>query len=139
MNSERPRPVPDLQTEPYWHGLRRRVLLTQFCDACSLHVHPSQPCCPSCLNVDLRWTEIVGRGTVVGFCTVAQPFVGLPAPYDVVRVALADAPEVELVGNLVGRRDTAGRIEIGARVGVVYETVDDDLVLAQFELTTSGA
>jgi uncharacterized OB-fold protein len=142
MTAERPRPVLDLQTEPYWQGLRRKVLLVQFCEKCSVHVHPSKPCCPQCLGTDLRWTEVTGAGVVVGYCTVAQPFVGLAAPYDVVRVSLLDAPEVLLVANLTGRPASAGAtsdIPIGARVDVVYEVVDDDLVLAQFELAASGA
>jgi hypothetical protein len=45
------------------------------------------------------------------------------------------------VANLVGppAADVASSsIAIGARVGVVYEAVDDDLVLAQFQLAASG-
>jgi uncharacterized OB-fold protein len=141
VTTDRPRPVPDQQTEPYWQGLRRKVLLVQFCDKCSVGVHPSKPCCPQCLSTDLRWTEVSGAGIIVGYCTVAQAFVGLAAPYDVVRVALLDAPEVELVANLVGRPavDVASSgVPIGARVDVVYEALGDDVVLAQFQLAASG-
>lgn len=136
----RPRPVPDLQTQPYWDGLRAERLLTQYCDTCSRHVHPAQPCCPTCLNVELRWVEVSGAGVIAGYCTMGQPFVGIRAPYDVVRVGLSDAPGVELIGNLVGRADSASAapIEVGAPVGVVFEKVDDDLVLAQFALAGSG-
>jgi uncharacterized protein len=132
--ADRPRPVPDLQTELYWEGLRHKVLLVQFCDRCSVHVHPWKPCCPECLNTELRWTEVGEAGLVVGYCVVAQPFVGLAAPYTVVRVSLLDAPEVELIANLVGE---GAEVAVGAHVKVVYEVVDDDLVLAQFELTAS--
>lgn len=133
MTPARPRPIPDLQTEPYWQGACRKVLLVQYCEPCSERVHPSRPCCPNCLNTELGWVEVSGAGTVISYCIVAQSFVtGVTAPYVAVRVALADAPTVELVANLVGptRFDAA----IDAPVHVVFEEIDADLVLPQFEL-----
>ena len=137
MTTDRPRPVPDLQTEPYWQGARSKALLVQECDDCSERVHPSSPCCPNCLNVDLRWIQVSGAGVVVGYCRVAQPLVaGVETPYVVVSVSLLDAPEVELIANLVGRE--ISDIAVGAPVHVTYDVVDDDVVLPQFELTASA-
>jgi uncharacterized protein len=138
MSAGRPRPIPDLQTEPYWQGLRRRALLVQLCEVCSVHVHPLLPCCPVCLETDLSWVQIEGAGLIVGHCTVAQPFVpGIVTPYVVIRVSLLAAPEVELIANMLGGDEPTPAI--GSPVHVVYDVVDDDLVLAQFELTPSAA
>jgi len=69
---------------------------------------------------------------------VAQPFVpGIATPYVIVRVSLSGAPEVELVANIVGKPTTA--LAVGAQVHIVYDEVDDDLVLANFELVANVA
>jgi uncharacterized OB-fold protein len=137
VTANRPRPVPDLQSAPYWKGLLRKVLLVQECGNCAVRVHPSLPCCPRCLNTDLRWVEVCGDGVVVGFCVVAQQFVvGFKTPYSVIRVSLCDAPEVEFIANIASHR-IAG-IEVGARVHVWYDVVDDDLVLADYELAENA-
>jgi len=130
----RPRPVPYLQTEPYWRGLVRKVLLVQACANCSLRIHPAKPCCPNCLNTDLAWIEVSGAGVVVSHCIVAQPFVGgFKTPYVVVRVSLLDAPAVELIANIASHRITG--VGVGTLVQIWYDVVDDDLVLADFELS----
>jgi uncharacterized OB-fold protein len=133
----RPRPVPDLQTEPYWRGLLGKALLVQACESCSARIHPSMPCCPKCLNTDLAWIEVSGDAVVVSYCIVAQPFVaGFKVPYAVVRVSLVDAPDVELIANVASHR--VSDIEIGALLHVWYDVVDDDLVLADFDLVTNS-
>jgi uncharacterized OB-fold protein len=94
------------------------------------------PCCPNCLATDLEWVEVSGAGTVVSYCVVAQPFVaGMALPYVVVRVSLRDAPEVALIANLTG--DENFGVTIGALVDVVFEEIDDDVVLANFTLVAN--
>jgi len=90
------------------------------------------------LATDLNWVEVSGAGVVVGFCVVAQPFVaGFKTPYVVVRVSLLDAPEVELIANIASHRLSG--VAVGVLVHVWYDVIDDELVLADFELVEQVA
>jgi len=95
------------------------------------------PSCPHCLNIDLAWVEVSGDAVVVSYCIVAQPFVaGFKVPYAVVRVSLVDAPEVELIANVASHR--VSDIDVGTLLHVWYDVIDDDLVLADFDLVTNS-
>jgi len=81
---------------------------------------------------------VSGSGVVTGYCIVSQPFVaGFVTPYVVVRVSLIDALGVELIANFTGSATAA--IAIGARVHVVFDEIDDNVVLANFKLETNAA
>lgn len=138
MSSNRPRPVADLHSEPYWEALGRKILLVQACASCSRRIHPSAPCCSKCLSVELEWVEVGGEGVVVSYCVVAQPLVsGIAAPYVVLCVSLLDAPDVHLIANVAA--NSVSGVAVGARVHVVFDLIDDDFVLANFELVANAA
>jgi len=126
VSSNRPRPVADLHSEPYWEALGRKILLVQACASCSRRIHPSAPCCSKCLSVELEWVEVGGEGVVVSYCVVAQPL-----------VSLLDAPDVHLIANVAA--NSVSGVAVGARVHVVFDLIDDDFVLANFELVANAA
>jgi uncharacterized protein len=52
-----------------------------------------------------------------------------PAPYTIVLVELDDMPGIRLVGHLSGIRE----LRIGIPMRAVFERLDDDAVLPQWE------
>ena len=129
--------LPDLE-EPtaagFWAGTARGELLVQACDACGTWRMPPRPMCPVCRSVDVRWEPTSGLGTIWSFIVPHPPL--LPAyaalaPYNVIIVALDEAPAIRFVGNLLATPDGAineidpATIEIGEPVRVVFQQVDD--------------
>lgn len=95
--SERPLPVPTLETEPYWDGLKAGRLLIPACEDCGKHHFYPRPLCPFCGSERLQWTPVSGQGTVYSHTTVHRapsPAFADEVPYVVAIVALAEGPHM---------------------------------------------
>lgn len=90
--------------------------------------------CPVCRSTEVRWEPTSGLGTIWSFAVPHPPL--LPAyaalaPYNVIVVALDEAPTIRFVGNLLARPEGAineidpATIVIGEPVRVVYQQVED--------------
>jgi uncharacterized OB-fold protein len=135
MISERPIPLPDDATAPFWEACRRRELVMQRCAGCGALRFPPRPMCPRCQSLECDWAKASGRGTIYSFVIIHPPV--LPAfaartPFPVVLVALDDGPALRMIGNLV--EDPGARLQIGARVEVAFEDVAADVTLPQWRL-----
>ncbi len=129
--------LPDVDDEnaaPFWAGCARGELLVQECGSCGRLAHPPRPMCPHCNSLDRGWRAMSGLATVWSFVVPHPPL--LPAysalaPYNVIVVALDDAPTIRFVGNLLASPDGAineidpATIRIGEPVRVVFPLVDD--------------
>lgn len=129
--SERPLPVPDQDTQPYWEAARRHELLIQRCLACGEHYFYPRPHCPHCLSNRTEWVRASGRGTVYAFTVVHRP--PSPAfadrvPYVVALIDLAEGPR--LMSNVVGCAPDA--VHCGMAVEVAFEDVTPDIALPVF-------
>ena len=128
--SEKWLPIPDAETEEFWHGLARGVLLVRSCNSCSrLHYYP-RSFCPFCWSSDVAWREMSGRGTVYATTIVRQhglsPFKER-APYNISLVDLDEGPR--LLTNVVGCAPED--VHIGDTV-VLEPDVHDDIGLPLF-------
>ncbi|MDT0388423.1 OB-fold domain-containing protein [Streptomyces sp. DSM 41921] len=123
------RPVTDTDGAPFWEYAARGELRIQACAGCGELRFPPRPCCPHCQSFAADWRRMSGRGRVWSYVVAHPPL--LPdyaalAPYNVVVVALDEAPRIRLVGNLVAEPGAAlgslpaGRLRIGARVQVAF-------------------
>ena len=123
---------PDSVSRGYWESCARGVLSIQQCARCQTFRHLPRPTCPNCQSFDYVWTPVSGRGTIYSY-TIAHhpvhPALGDKVPYNVIVVALDDAP-VKLVSNLVGAPDQA--VTIGMPVEVVFEEARPGTVLPRF-------
>jgi uncharacterized OB-fold protein len=130
--AQRPVPVVDESTAPYWEAARREILAILRCSDCGRRRNPPSPVCPGCFSEAAEWQPVSGRGTVHQFTILRQPrvrgFEGA-VPYAVVVVELDEQPMLLFVANLVGV--DAGAARIGMRVQVTFEH-HDDFVLPQF-------
>ena len=123
-------PVTDADGAPFWEYAARGELRVQTCGDCAEPRFPPRPCCPHCQSFASEWRLMSGHGRIWSYVVPHPPL--LPdyaelAPYNVVVVALADAPRIRLVGNVVTGPGAALNsvppelIRIGARVRAVFD------------------
>lgn len=133
-----PEPVPaaDGLDADYWAALERDELVVQECRRCGTRQFPEW-ICHSCLGFDLAWVPVQPTGTVFSWERVwnpSHPAVRAALPYLVVLVELGDAPQVRMVGNLLG--DPSQTVRIDAPVHAVFEH-HPRFTLVQWRLTAS--
>ena len=126
----RPRMSPD--SKPFWDGCRAGRLLLPTCKSCGRAHLPAGPVCPFCLSDELEWKEAAGTGTVSTWVEVHKvwfPAFARDVPYNAIQVELDEGPR--LTARLVG----AGRKpQVGDRVRIAFDRVDDELTMPVFEL-----
>jgi uncharacterized protein len=126
--AERPFPVPDRDTAPFWEGARQGELRIQLCGSCGRHVFYPRAVCPHCLSDALEWVRASGRGTVYSFTVVhrtSEEFrAEVPFP-----VGLVDLDEGV---RMMARLDVADPV-VGMPVEVVFERVSEELSLPHFK------
>ena len=139
MIEERPLPLPDDATLPFWEACRRRELVMQRCAGCKKLRFPPRPMCPECQSFEHEWSPMSGRGTIYSFVVAHAPV--LPAfqarvPFPILLVELEEEPGLRIIGNLVGdlAGDVRAKLRIGARVEVVFEDVAEDVTLPQWKI-----
>jgi uncharacterized OB-fold protein len=118
-----PEPVPaaDGLDADFWAALERQEIVVQACRRCGTRQFPEW-ICHDCLSFDLTWVSVRPKGTIFSWGRVwnaSHPAVRAALPYLVVLVQLDDAPEVRMIGNLLG--DPMQSVEVDAPVDAVYE------------------
>jgi uncharacterized protein len=121
-----PRPLPLLTAEnrAFWTGGARGELMIQRCAACSTWFHPPAPVCPSCLSRDVAPRPASGGATLLTYSINHQRWLpGQIVPYVIAGVALGDAPDVQLVAELVDCPEK--ELSIGMSLQVTFKAIDD--------------
>lgn len=98
------------------------TLAVQRCTACATLQHPPEEICHACGAMTFDHVALAPRGTVYSYTVVhypANPALADAVPYTVVLVSLDEAPEVRVVGNLVG--GDPGEVHIGMPVEATWE------------------
>jgi uncharacterized OB-fold protein len=126
------RPQMNRDTAFFWEGTAAGELRIQKCNACGELRHPPGPMCPTCHAADRGHVVASGRGTVFSFLVHHAP--QLPGKALPATLALIELQEgVRMVGEVLSPPE--GGLSIGDPVRVVFEKIDDDLTLAQWEVT----
>lgn len=92
-----PMPEPDLESAPWWEGLRAHKILLQQCSDCGRPRFPPMPSCPWCASAAWHLKESPGRGAIYSFVTAHVPIspgYESPLPYTVATVELAEGPRL---------------------------------------------
>jgi uncharacterized OB-fold protein len=120
----------DRDTGGFFEAARRGELVVRVCDSCGALLHMPRAYCRACGSWEGRWQPVSGRGRLYSW-TVAEHQVhpAYPVPYTVVLVELEDMPAARLVGYLTGAPELAE----GHPMQVRFETLDDGVVLPQWE------
>lgn len=128
---EKPLPVIDGESRPFWQAAREKRLKIMRCRACGRHFFYPRELCPHCHSAAVEWTRASGRGTIYTF-TIARRPAG-PAfkpdvPYVVALVELDEGPR--LMTNIVAA--DVEKVRIGQKVEAVFEDVTDEVTLVKF-------
>lgn len=130
-DEQRPLPIPDPGTAPYWIGTREHKLKLPKCEDCGeVHFYP-RTLCPHCGSARLTWIDACGRGSVYSYTVVHRP--PSPAfkplvPYVVAVVALDEGPH--MMSNIGGC--SPADVHIGMAVEVAWEDLDPAATLPYF-------
>jgi len=136
--TERPLPVPDETSAPYWAAAAEHVLTVARCAACGQFSMPPDVVCPHCRSVEqqFEFTPVSGRGTVRSWTVVRQAF--LPGfeddlPFVLVDVELVEQKELRLIGRLLDGPEA--ELQVGAAVTVGFEDLAPGVAVPAFELS----
>jgi hypothetical protein len=107
---EKPYPVPDVETAPFWDAVAAGRLDIQRCRSCRRQVFYPRSLCRHCGGLDLEWVTVSGTGTVYSFTVVhrAPAEFQAEAPYVVALVELEEG--VRMLTRLVDVEPAAVRV-----------------------------
>ncbi|HZQ57077.1 MAG TPA: OB-fold domain-containing protein [Acidimicrobiales bacterium] len=114
-------PEPDIESAPWWDGLRAHRIVLQRCDDCGRARFPPMPTCPYCGSRAAAHFDARGSGTVYSYVTAHQrvsPDYDGDLPYTVATIELDEGVRV------LARIDPAASASIGDAVGATF--VDHD-------------
>ena len=130
--TQRPVPVPDEVSAPFWTAADNGSLVVQRCSTCQDLQYPPDITCQRCHGDDLSFIEVSGRGQVYSFATVDRAFHQAFAdrlPYVVALIELEEDSKVRLFTNIV---DTdLESVRVGMPVQVTFRATGDRM-LPQF-------
>ncbi|HRH87225.1 MAG TPA: Zn-ribbon domain-containing OB-fold protein [Rubrivivax sp.] len=130
---DKPLPIVDPESAPYWSALKERRLILKHCRDCGRHHFYPRALCPHCHSDALEWSDSRGTGSIYSY-TVARrpagPAFKADAPYVVAVVDLDEG--ARMMTNLV--TDDVESVRIGQRVAVHFDAVTDEVTLPRFKL-----
>jgi uncharacterized OB-fold protein len=138
--SQRPLPVPDEHSAPFWEAAAGHVLTVARCSKCRAFSVPIDIVCDHCHTTepDYSFEPVSGLGTVRSWTVIRQSF--LPGfddvlPFVLVDVELDEQPELRMVARLLG--DPGAPLQIGTRVKVAFEDLAPGTSVPAFVLDES--
>jgi len=133
---ERPAPVANELTKPFWDACNERRLVLQNCEACKrLHYPPTQKC-GKC-GGNLVWKEVKGRGHIDVYFVIRDSRIrGFRSaqPINFAVITLDEDPGINFLSNLPGT--PAGQVPVGAPVEVIFEQTGSGQLLPEWRVTT---
>jgi uncharacterized OB-fold protein len=132
---QKPLPIPNEDTKPFWDGLKEHRLRIQKCRQCGQFRFPPRVICPHCMSLESQWVEVKGMGTVYSFTIVHHAYT--PAyegeiPYVVAIVELEEG--IRLITNVIGCKPE--QVQIGMPVELAFEDVTPEFTLHKFRPMT---
>lgn len=131
----KPLPVPDPVTQPFWDSLKSHAAQIQYSPTAKRWVYYPRNVCPYTGSRELEWRPISGKGTVYAFTInyiARNPGGGFAAevPYAIVLVELEEGARI--MANLVDCPADPAKIKVGMPVELVYQDVNDTITLPAF-------
>jgi uncharacterized protein len=125
--TDRPVPLLDSVTRPFWEATKRSELLVQECPECGHRQFYPRSICTVCGAVP-GWMTSEGKGVVHTFTVVRQtgayPF-NQWTPYAIAVVELDEGPRI--MGGVIGC--AVDDVRIGMRVEVEFVSLNDEAAL----------
>jgi len=134
MSIEKPLPVIDHDSAPYWEAAHEGRLDIPLCGDCGKHHFYPRAICPYCHSDNLKFDTVSGRGEVHTF-TIARrpagPAFGDDVPYVVALIELEEGPR--MMSRI--QTDDPEKVRIGAKVEVTFVKATDEITFPYFQLT----
>jgi uncharacterized protein len=135
--ADRPVPVPDALSDPFWRAASDHVLVLARCARCGAVIHPPDAVCPHCGSTDpaFEFEPVSGSGKVRSWTVVRESF--LPGfaddvPFVLVDVELDDGEDVRMIGRLLD--GPAAPLRVGVSVRLAFEDVTPTVAVPAFRL-----
>ena len=133
MSYDKPLPVIDHDSAPYWDAAREGRLDIPLCDDCGQHHFYPRAVCPHCYSDKLKFDTVSGRGTVHTYTVASRP--AGPAfaddvPYVVALIDLEEGPR--MMSRI--ETDDPEAVRIGSEVEVVFIKATDEVTFPHFKL-----
>jgi uncharacterized protein len=129
---EKPLPVVDEDSQPFWDAARRGDLLLKLCSSCRQYHFFPRSICPHCHSDAVAWAPSSGRGTIYSFTVARRP--SGPAfkddvPYVIALVQLDEGPRI-----MTRILADAEAVHIGLPVEVIFQPASDEVSLPYFKV-----
>lgn len=130
--SDLPTPQPYItpETEEFWKATTEEELLICQCNGCDdIYFYPRQRC-PHCSSMDTKYIESSGKGEVYARSVVHQAAAEYSevTPFILAYVELDEG--LRMMTNIVDTNPDD--VEIGDKVEVVFDEVDENAALPRF-------
>jgi len=128
-----PKIVPLIRSDSkeYWAAAADGRFVLQQCGACSRFQFYPRSLCHYCFSTDLKWTEASGGAEVYSYTRIYRPPTAAyrdEVPYVLALVNLDEGPR--MMTKIV--TDDPESVDIGMRVAVTFERIDDEVTLPCF-------
>ena len=135
---ERPAPVPNALTKPFWDACNERRLVLQNCTACQrLHYPPAQKCGKCGAADKFVWKEVKGNGHIDVYFVIRDSRIrGFRSaqPINFAVITLDEDPGINFLSNLPGT--PAGEVPVGAPVELMFEQTSSGQLLPEWRVVT---
>ena len=135
---DRPAPVPNDLTKPFWDACNERRLVLQNCTACDRLQYPPAQRCSKCSSADnLAWKEEQGKGHIDVYLVVRDSrirgFREAP-PINFAVITLDEDPGINFLSNLPGT--PTGEVPVGAPVELIFEETNTGQLVHEWRVIT---
>jgi len=133
----RPRPSLNQDVTFFWEGAAAGKLLVQRCTSCETLRHPPGPGCPACSSMEWEAVEMSGKGEIYSFVRHHHPHIPpFETGHAVILVQLDEGPRLisELSDEQGEKSGQDVEIEIGMRVEVQFDELEERLILPRFKI-----
>ncbi|HXH21624.1 MAG TPA: Zn-ribbon domain-containing OB-fold protein [Dehalococcoidia bacterium] len=135
MTTEYRKPLPNPAhwpaSKPFWEAAKRHELVMPRCRRCDKLFFYPREVCPYCLQSDIDWQQVSGRGRLYSFTVIHQPANAAfldDVPYIYAMVQLDEGPR--MISNLVDIAPAEAKVDMP--VVAVFDDVTPEWTLVKF-------
>jgi uncharacterized OB-fold protein len=132
---ERPAPVANELTEPFWDACNERRLVLQHCASCQRLHYPPAPKCSKCGAGNMTWKDVKGRGHIDVFFVIRDSRIkGFRSaqPVNFAMITLDEDPGINFLSNLPGT--PPGEVTPGTPVEVMFEQTSNGQFIPEWRV-----
>ena len=131
-NYQKPIPIPDETSQPFFDGAKEHRLMIQQCTTCGAVIWPVKSRCDNCLSPTVIWVQAGGKATLYSFVLMHQlyhPGFASEIPYNIAQVDLEEG--LRILTTIVGCSNAD--LQIGMPLEVTFEAISDEVTLPKFK------